>query len=35
VVAELEDEDEDVVERFDDLQDRFDGAGYEVELPEP
>lgn len=34
-VAELEDEDEDVVERFDDLQDRFDDAGYEVELPEP
>jgi hypothetical protein len=34
-VAELEDEDEEVVERFDDLQDRFDDKGYEVELPEP
>lgn len=34
-VAELEAEDEEVVERFDDLQERFDDAGYEVELPEP
>ena len=34
-LARLEAEDEEVVERFDELQRRFDDAGYDVELPEP